>query len=125
MFRTLRQQKGQGVVSQYATIFALVVAALTAMTVYVKRAVQGRIYATHKYMIEGIQSETLDNPGLNLVGNLSYEYEPYYVERETILERRETIVDRQFSDTIGKEYEDYHVDVKMTANQLSAEHADE
>lgn len=91
MFKLLRQDKGQGIIVQYALTFFLVVAVIVAMTAYVRRAVQGRIYDTRHFMFY-TANEAFSDTSLNLYGNLLMAYEPYYANREftRVIDRRET-----------------------------------
>ena len=70
MFRSLRQNKGQGFAVQYAITFFFVVGVVTAMTVYFKRTIQGRIRDATLYSLM-----TVDNAHN---GRMYTQYEPYY-----------------------------------------------
>ncbi|MDP2652464.1 MAG: hypothetical protein Q8Q08_00355 [Candidatus Omnitrophota bacterium] len=70
MFRSLRQNKGQGFAVQYAITFFFVVGVLTGMTVYFKRTIQGRIRDATLYSLM-----TVDNV---YNGRMYTQYEPYY-----------------------------------------------
>lgn len=73
-----RSQSGQGVMGQYALVFFFVLAAITAMSVYVRRGLQARTYGAREYLVSTIESET----GLDVADG----YEPYYVNRVVIKE---------------------------------------
>lgn len=79
MFKTLKKEHGQTSLSQYAVVFFLAIGALVAMTTFVQRALQARIRDTKLYMIDSVQGIT----GINV----TYEYEPYYANVSTILDR--------------------------------------
>ena len=80
MFKLLKNTKGQGITIQYVLTFFLVVALASAMTVYVRRTLQGRIRDARTFMgleVNGI----LGNPSYNIVGNFLISYEPYYANQ--------------------------------------------
>ena len=93
MFKLLRQNKGQGISVQYSTTFFLVVAVVASMTIYIKRGLQARIHDARNYIFMTV-NEVYSNSSINIVGDLRYEYEPYYANRETI----------QSIDSIRKDY---------------------
>src|SRR5947207_1071053 len=71
MFKLLKNKKGQGMTVQYALTFFFTVAIVVGMTVYFKRAVQGRIRDATVYMVKTVRS----------AGGGNYiQYEPYYTE---------------------------------------------
>jgi hypothetical protein len=82
MFRMLRDNKGQGTAVQYALTFFLVVAVVSAMTVYVKRAIQGRLRDARWYMARTVD-QVYSDPSFNIAGDLWLGYEPYYVNTNT------------------------------------------
>lgn len=82
MFKTLRDRKGQNSAIQYALTFFLIIGVVTTMAVYVRRAVQGKIYDARNYMFMTANA-VYSNRQLNLVGVLSLQYEPYYEKRSS------------------------------------------
>lgn len=72
MFKLLKNSKGQGAAVQYALTFFFVVAVVVSMTVYFKRAIQGRIKDATLYMAETVHDV--------YQGNMYIQYEPYYME---------------------------------------------
>ena len=83
MFKILANRNGQGSVVQYSLTFFLVVAIVTTMSVFVRRAVQGKIFDGRNYMFN-IMGDVYFNSELNFRGGgLFREYEPYYLERDT------------------------------------------
>ncbi len=66
--------------SQYVVLFFLAIGSLIAMTTFVQRALQARIRDTKIYMVDNVQTLT----GINV----SYEYEPYYANVSTIVDRK-------------------------------------
>ena len=67
------------VLSEYAITFFLIVAVISAMSVFVKRALQGRIFEARNAMIRTV----------NAVSPVAVplEYEPYYVETRSEIKR--------------------------------------
>ena len=74
MLRTLKNKNAQAVMGEYVLVIFLVMAVLTAMTVYFRRAVQARIHDARDYMVTEVRARTT---GV-FNGNLYREYEPYY-----------------------------------------------
>lgn len=80
--------KGQAILSEYVMIFFVVIAALMAMTVYMQRGLQGRVYDARNYMINSfLTSGACDDNCQRATGNISYEYEPYYTQTLSDVER--------------------------------------
>ena len=91
-YMDIRCRKGQAVVPEHVVVFFIVVAALTAMTVYVKRALQARVRDSNIYMVNVAsnacaQAEAGRTAAWNVDcqgaanfqnGQLRPEYEPYY-----------------------------------------------
>jgi Flp pilus assembly pilin Flp len=70
MFRLLKSKTAQ-TTAEYAILIGLVIAALVAMQVYVKRGLQGRMRSATDYLA----AQTLG------IGNTS-QYEPYYLSSD-------------------------------------------
>lgn len=79
MFKALKKNHGQATMSQYVVLFFLAIGSLIAMTTFVQRALQARIRDTKIYMVDNVQTLT----GINV----SYEYEPYYANVSTVVDR--------------------------------------
>ena len=60
------------VLGEYALTFFLVVGVLTAMSVYIRRVLQAKMFDARKYMINTVKSAPH-------IGKIKLEYEPYYV----------------------------------------------
>jgi hypothetical protein len=70
MFKELQKNGGQVTMTEYLVIFFLVIGAIVSMSVYVQRALQGRMRDARQYMItEAAKAHQ---------GPIHYEYEPYY-----------------------------------------------
>ena len=74
MLRVLKNKNAQAVMGEYVLVIFLVMAVLTAMTVYFRRALQARIHDARDYMIGEVRVRTAGVYN----GNLYKEYEPYY-----------------------------------------------
>lgn len=74
MLRYLKTNKAQAVMGEYVMVFFLVVAMVTAMTIYFRRAVQARMHDARNVMINTV----LDRSGTYFTGNILAGYEPYY-----------------------------------------------
>lgn len=76
VLQILKNKRGQGQAVEYAVIFFIAVAAIAAMTVYVKRGVQARIRGARNYawfQVNGVANKYVP-----------VEYEPYYVQTKTL-----------------------------------------
>ncbi len=65
--------------SEYVITFFLVIAVISAMSVYVKRSLQGRIWDARNYMIHSIATSNTATLGNVIL----QEYEPYYVQTQS------------------------------------------
>jgi len=83
MLRKLHNRKAQAVIGEYIVLISMVLAAIVAMTVYFRRAVQARIYDARNYMV----SEVARRSAGNFSGDLYPEYEPYYTETNATVHR--------------------------------------
>ena len=77
MFRNLKTYKAQIVLAEYVLTFVLVVVAITVMTFYVRRVVQGRIRGATRHMAVQIRAA-------GFTGNVWTQYEPYYANSDAI-----------------------------------------
>ena len=68
------------VLGEYALTLFLVVGVMTAMTVYIRRVLQARLFDARKYMINTVKSAPH-------VGKLKMEYEPYYVDTKSMTDQ--------------------------------------
>ena len=69
-------KKGQVTLAEYVVIFSVVVGVMTAMSLFVRRAIQARVYDAQMGTKEMIEDRT---KGSAYVGNYYVQYEPYYV----------------------------------------------
>ena len=78
-FLNLRRRRGQGLTIEYAVLFFIVIAAITTMSVYAKRAVQSRVRGARNYMVKQVE---VAYQNLHPSANFRFEYEPYYVKTQ-------------------------------------------
>ena len=86
--------------AEYLLIFFLVVAAMSAMSIYFKRLLQARLRDARMYMVNDVMARTnvLDSSGNAYYnGVLYYDYEPYYTETDSTIERITNDEDRVLS----------------------------
>lgn len=80
MFKLLKNHRGQTTAMEYVMMFFLVSAMMAAMSLYIKRAVQGRMRDARRYMLLQVNAVYTGNIAL---GNLTWGYEPYYLNSVT------------------------------------------
>ena len=81
MLKCLKFPRAQ-VLPEYVFMLVLVVAAVSAMSVYVRRALQAKIYDARGAMIERVAGAYNSSPYAP-VTTFSNEYEPYYLQTNT------------------------------------------
>jgi len=87
----MRMEKGQ-TISEYMLIMLMAVGAITAMTVFFSRTIQGRIFDARNYMANTFISETRQELGDDaFIGNFYLEYEPYYLSSVTDMDQRSDV----------------------------------
>jgi len=79
-FLNLKNRRGQGVTVEYAVLFFIVIAAITAMSTYSKRAIQGRVRDARNYVVRQVEP-AYANGRTN--SQFYFEYEPYYTQTTT------------------------------------------
>ena len=79
--RYLKNKKGQVVTAEYVMVFFLVVTVMMTMTVYIKRALQARVFAARNTMAEMVAKKTK--------AEVYYEYEPYNTQSDANVFRGE------------------------------------
>ncbi len=90
MLKILKNKHAQAVSGEYVMVLFLVMGAITAMTVYFKRSVQGRIHDARNYMVTEVRGRTQGY----YAGNLYLQYEPYYVKTSSNIARTSDTVTR-------------------------------
>jgi hypothetical protein len=89
MLKVLKNQRAQIIAGEYVVIIFIVVAMMTAMGTYVKRALQGRIRDARKYMVQTVWDRTVTDEGRLYNGPLWRGYEPYYVDTNSAVRRED------------------------------------
>ena len=112
---------------QYALTFFMVAGIISAMTVFISRGYQGRIHDARDYMIVMVNNAIQAAEG-NIVGNLLYEYEPYYTQAaiNTGLDSSQTkkLVPTGTPVEMSERRVDETKTSRITANQLPSSYAD-
>jgi hypothetical protein len=75
MLKNIQNKRAQAVMGEYVVVIFLVIAVISTMTIFFKRAVQARIHDARDYMVSEVRERTRGE----FDGNLYKEYEPYYV----------------------------------------------
>ena len=86
MLRSLKDERAQAVLGEYVLVFLIVAGMVTAMTVYFKRTVQGKIRDARNFAVRNVFQIT---NGV-YTGNLYLEYEPYYTNTVSLISRDST-----------------------------------
>ncbi len=77
----LRHNKGQTTLPEYVVTFFLVIGVIVAMTIYIQRALQARVWDARNYAVN-VANQACDADCHAAAGvankSLPYEYEPYY-----------------------------------------------
>lgn len=107
MFNYLAKNKnGQTTVSEYVLVTFVIIASITTMMIYFKRAVQARIYDTRQAMLNIVATEAQGY----YTGNIYIEYEPYYTNTDTTTWQESTANTEYYGVTygehIGKKFRD-------------------
>ncbi len=129
MANLLKNFKGQSVVMEYAMTFALVLAVITAMTVYFKRVVQSRYVGARDFVGREIKA-VYDSGDYSLAGDFALEYEPYYTQRAIVKDVHGTVIERErggnaySGPTQQKEFDHYTTTMQIISNQLAPKYAD-
>ena len=90
MLRKLR--KSAQTTAEYAILIAIVVGAVVAMQVYVRRGIQGRIRAAVDYVGSADTNAIGDSQSAAMFQN-NTQYEPYYASSEMDVSRNTSIAD--------------------------------
>lgn len=128
--KTLKhERKGQMVTSEYVLLFFVVIAAISAMSLYVQRGMQARQRDARKYMmnlastacttasVNGVDCMAATVNTANGATALAQEYEPYYLDSSSDI-RRDSADKRMLdaASTAGKSYATSTV-IKTDSNQ--------
>lgn len=83
MLRNLNNRRAQAAVGEYALVIFLVLAVVVGMTIFWKRAIQGRIHDARDYMVDSVRQRTAGS----FNGDLYLHYEPYYTKTTSTITR--------------------------------------
>ena len=84
MFKLLRNYRAQAIIGEYVLVFFVAIAAMTGVTILVRRALQGRIHDAQITMYQTVTGEVSNTFAVNgLI--LRTEYEPYYAYRNAVI----------------------------------------
>ena len=103
MLKLLRQNKAQAVMSEYLLIFFVTIGMISAMTIYFKRAVQARVYSARHFVVNDIAARIISSG--YYAGNiitLYTQYEPYYANTQSLVDRRTSSTETIVGDAPGK-----------------------
>ena len=84
MLKILRNKMGAAHFVEYAMLVFTVVAAISAMSLYMKRGINARWRDTHRHMVNSVFTEIApyyDNY------KIYYWYEPYYVNSQVVMDK--------------------------------------
>jgi hypothetical protein len=90
MLKGLKNSRGQSVSGEYVMVFFLALGAIAAMSVFFQRTLQGRIRDARNSMVGIVRA-------YNYQGNIGYEYEPYYTDTDSNIQRRSSVDSRLLS----------------------------
>jgi hypothetical protein len=79
VLKLCRNHKGQALFGEYVIVIFVVVTVTFAMTIYVRRALQGRIFDARNAMLRTVRAE--------YNGVLYRGYEPYYGNRTSLIDQ--------------------------------------
>jgi len=96
MLRIVKNKKAQSLASEYVLVFFIAVGVISAMTIFIKRSLQARIYGAHQYMTNTIRD--------NFVPDYNGLYDPYYLEKEAEIAHSATVTDRIMGDGTKEVY---------------------
>jgi len=88
MLRKLKSKKAQAVSGEYILVFFLVVGMLSAMTLFVRRALQSRVRDTYQYVVNTVVDRTREHYN----GAYNFQYEPYYLLTNAFVDRDDTVI---------------------------------
>lgn len=80
-------KQGQTILPEYVLLLFIVIAFATAITVYVQRGLQARIFDARNYAINEARSECGEDCKAAAGGGIDREYEPYYGHIESRTDR--------------------------------------
>lgn len=114
MLKRVRGKSAQVMSSEYVLIFFLILGMITAMSIYFRRTVQGRVFSATNFMLGNIRNELAKELTEDeFAGNLYAQYEPYYLDTESSVTRRAD--DRsELKESFGLSSGIFHKDIYQT-----------
>ena len=90
---TMRERKPKNcshgqMIAEYVVTVAIVIAVFTTMTIFVRRALQGRIRDARNYMVKTASDAYVATQNGETTDTVPYEYEPYYLKQESDVSRQ-------------------------------------
>ncbi len=98
MLRNLKNMKAQVMLGEYLLVFFLVVGMISAMTIYIRRTLQGRIRDARYRMVDMVKNRT---GNLYTGTTIMRSYEPYYANTESDVVRSFRDTQLLFSSNLG------------------------
>lgn len=84
MFKFFQPNNRAQVFAEYAFVIVIIVSVVSAMAVYVRRALQARIRDARNSMIQTVVDQYNSMPNFGVANYMVFnEYEPYYTQAET------------------------------------------
>jgi len=83
MFKSLKKSKAQAAM-QYASLIAIIAMVIIAMTAFIKRLLNARIRDASEYLHQTVEQAHQET---NAIGNVQWQYEPYYTQSSAITNR--------------------------------------
>jgi len=83
MLTSINNKRAQATVGEYALSIFLVLAVMSAMTIYFKRGIQARIHDARDFMVNDVRARTAGSYD----GDLYLHYEPYYTDTDATVRR--------------------------------------
>ena len=84
----LRKNKNNGqTTGEYAIMIFVIIIAISSMTIFIKRALLGRIRDARNYMISTVNATYTATRSGSTPEVVSFEYEPYYAQTNSLISR--------------------------------------
>lgn len=90
MFSKLKKSRAQATMTEYMVMIFIVVGMMTAMSAFIKRVLQGRVYDARNFAVNMIKEQTEGK----YRGPVYYAYEPYYANSTSIIDSKEAITSK-------------------------------
>ena len=114
MFSRFKKNRGQATLTEYMVMIFIVVGMMTAMSAFIKRALQGRIYDARNFGVDRIKGQTSGKYN----GPVYYAYEPYYANSSSVIDSKEVMTSKLFGG--GASIREFGGDVITTSQSETA-----